>query len=70
MSELAQGQDQPINIQQEQAIAHYERWVNESIQADIAYANGTLEQWLKTKLERELNELNKGQQSNGQSTNT
>lgn len=65
MSEQAQGQELPINIQQKQALANYERWVNESIQADIAYANGTLDQWLKTKLDRELSELSKGQQSDG-----
>lgn len=53
------------NIQQLQALTQFERWVNESNQADIAYANGTLDKWLKAKLERELVEFQKGQQQNG-----
>lgn len=61
-----QGQSLDANIQQDQAITQFERWVNESNAADIAYANGTLDQWLKTKLERELNELAKQGQQNGQ----
>ena len=66
MSEVQQqGQEQAVNIQIDQALTQFERWVNESNQADIAYASGTLDQWIKTKLERELNELRKGQ-SNGQ----
>lgn len=54
-----------VNIQRQEALTQFERWVNESNQADIAYATGTLDEWLKTKLERELVEFQKGQQQNG-----
>lgn len=63
MSELQQqGQEvQAVNIQIDQALSQFERWVNESNQADIAFASGTLGQWIKTKFDRELAELRKGQ---------
>lgn len=62
MSEQQPQSDQElaVNIQLEQAVIQFERWVNDSKQADLAYANGTLDQWVKNQLERELSELNKG----------
>ena len=58
-----QQQDPQYKLGADFELTQFERWVDESHQADIAYATGTLDKWLKTKLERELVEFQKGQQN-------
>lgn len=62
--------DESVIIQQQQAIAEFQRWVNESQQIDNAYRTGSLDEWLKKKIERELSSLDKlSGNNNGQPTN-
>lgn len=74
MSEQTQGQQDNLSDRyleqieaqrQQQAIIEFERWVNESQQIDAAYSNGTLDKFMEKKLEREINEFNKGHNNGG-----
>ena len=55
-----QQQDLQSNIQQQEAITQFERWVNENRQIDLAYSNGTLSDWLKKKADREIQQFTSG----------
>lgn len=63
MSEQVEGNsrldEQNLEILQQQALYEFENWVHDSAKIDVAYTSGKLDQFIKDKLQRELNSFNR-----------